>query len=71
MAKRKTHLCGTGTETTEFKTPNGGELVYGPCTDHGWFLAIVHCPPSDVRTFAEAILQACDSMEAKARSQPH
>jgi hypothetical protein len=59
-----TKVCETH-GPVEFQTPQGGTLAYGSCRRHGWFMAMMHCPVSDIRSFAESLLEAADVAEAK------
>jgi len=68
--KKMQQLCGTD-EITEFNTPAGGKLVYGSCKKHDFFIAMIHCPTTDVRAFAESLLEAVSNMESKQRSKHH
>lgn len=61
---RMTKVCQSE-GTIEFETPSGGTLVYGPCRRHGWFMAMIHCSPADVKQLAVSLLEAAENAEAR------
>lgn len=63
---RMTRVCQTSTPV-EYSTPGGGTLTYGSCHRHSWFMAMIHCPPKDIRLLAHALLEAVDHAEGKTR----
>lgn len=66
MARKINRVCRTQS-TVEYETPGGGLLTYGSCRRHKWFMAMIHCPPKDIRLLAHALLDAVDHAEGKTR----